>query len=200
MSRERVELSPDHKYTVNGVQVPGVSEVLEIISPFVGGDAEATYYKAELGQEVHDLTALDDEGILPEGCIPDYARLYVEAWCKFRAKEGLEVEEIELRVYSAVHRFAGRLDRRGRRRGRPCIVDLKIGQVDLACVGPQTAAYDLADREWSGIGGRARDRFAVKLRENGDYRLIPCTDRHDQDVFLYGLQIWNWRHVKHGSY
>jgi hypothetical protein len=200
MSHERIELSPDHKYAVNGVMVPGVSEILEIISPFVTGDAEATYYAAEFGSEIHDLTAMDDMGILPEGSIPDHAMNMMAAWAKFRAKEGFEVEEIELRVYSATHRFAGTLDRRGRRKGRPCILDIKTGDVNLIRVGPQTAAYDLADREWSGIGGRPRDRFAVKLLPNRDYLLIPCTDKRDQDVFLFGLQIWNWRHVKHGSY
>ncbi len=202
MSFERVEMDANHVYRVGGVIVPSATEICNIIAPpnFSCVDPGILDYSRELGRAAHEMTAHDDAGVLDEPTVSDLLRPYLDAWRKFRSVEGFEVEEIELRVYSSSHRFAGTLDRRGRMKDRPAIVDIKTGIVDLASVGPQTALYELGDREWAAIGGRARDRFAVKLLDSGDYILIPCKDKRDYDTALYGLQIWNWRHVKHGSY
>lgn len=202
MSFERVTMDGDHVYSVGGAVVPGVTTICEIIAPLNLSFAAPVdlAYRRDIGIAVHEMTANDDYGILDESTVSEELRPYLEAWRAFRREKHFELQEAELRIYSAKHRYAGTLDRRGTVNGRPAILDIKTGTVDLAYVGPQTAAYEFADREWAGIGGRPRDRFAVKLNDDGAYALIPCRDKRDIDVFLYGLQIWNWRQVRHASY
>jgi len=77
-------------------------------------------------------------------------------------------------------------------------VDIKCTSVvDLISTGPQTAAYEQAWKEQR--KEKIEKRYIVKLVPN-DFKLIPCTDKNDFQIFLYALQIYNWRLIKHGKY
>ena len=59
---------------------------------------------------------------------------------------------------------------------------------DLGYVGPQTAGYDLLYREWSGQNRKLPyNRFVVQLLKNGKFKLIPCTNPNDVNIFIYAV-------------
>lgn len=204
MSFERVERDQDHVYRVAGVVVPGVTAICNVIAPprLEFADPAAVEYRRQIGQMVHEMTALDGSGILDEDTVGMTLWPYLEDWRKllFDNKIQTQPDAIELTVYSSRHKFAGQLDRRAIWCGQEAILDIKTGTVDLAYCGPQTALYELADREWSGIGGKQRKRLIAQIKGDGKPKLIECTDKRDIDIGLYGLQIWNWRQIKHGTY
>ena len=112
--------------------------------------------KRQIGTEVHERTQLIDMGCEVEG------DGYSQAYIKFKTEMNFIPLEIELPVYSKSG-YAGTIDRVGTINNKLSIVDLKTTQmIDLPYMGPQTAAYENAYKEWSEYK-KAMPRYILQL-------------------------------------
>lgn len=177
-----------HEYRLNGVIIPSVTQVLEgsgLYPDFSLINPDALEWKRNLGTQVHAATALDDQDNLGE--YDPQIEGYLNAWRRFRRECGFRPVHIEQRTFHKKYLYAGTLDRIGVMDGKNVLVDIKTGVVDLMAVGPQTAAYCEA---W---GLHTKGRYAVKLNDEGTYKLSHCNDRMDFSIFLNCLNLWRWK-------
>lgn len=206
MAYENILFDPEkHTYTVEGRRVPGVTSILAetgLTPDFSLVNPVLLAQKSHIGTMVHLVTEYDDLGILDEETVSPELLPFLEAWRRFKEEFVFEPQEIELPVYSATYRYAGTLDRLGTIKGELALIDIKTSSVvNLMSVGPQTAAYEQAYKEWAGFDKRkVFKRYAVKLTPEGEFRFIPCDNKNDISVFIHALSIKNWREIKHGQY
>jgi hypothetical protein len=74
--------------------------------------------------------------------------------------------------------------------GIPSIVDLKTG-AELDTTGIQLAAYLFAWEKSGGNPGLAR--FALHLKPNGSYKLVPYRSREDLANFLAAVRVYHYK-------
>ncbi|KJS85013.1 MAG: hypothetical protein JM58_09620 [Peptococcaceae bacterium BICA1-8] len=197
-----LEFNPEkHEYTYSGIIIPGVTTVLKVagitqdysmINPYV------LETKRDLGINIHMATEMDDLGL--EITDPEFLP-YIEGWKNFKKDTDFQCISAEKPAYSKKYRYAGTIDRFGTVYGESAIVDLKTTVVvDMQSVGPQTAAYQNALAEHT--KEKAKKRYIVKLdpKLKQGYKLIPCTNKSDFQVFLNALNIYNWRMIKHDKH
>ena len=191
-----------HEYRIDGVLLPNVTRITNMMSSYAGVPASVLAAKAEIGQAVHWATELDDQDDLDYLGLPDELRGYVDAWRLFKKQTGWITELSEQRVYSKRYQFAGTLDCIGHfeslAKVRPSVlalIDKKTTYDILPSVGPQVAAYAEAWNETN--TPKIRRRFAVQLKRDGFYNLHECGDATDWSVFLSGLTLSNWLKRNH---
>ena len=190
MSHELIAFDADlHRYTVDGKIYPSVTTILSFagVAPnFSMIDPQVLEKKRQIGITAHELTQLIDMGQNPEDG-------YSQSYAKFKVETDFKPVEIELPVYSKTQGFTGTIDRVGELKGKLCILDLKTSAtLDMPYMGPQTAAYELAYREWAEYK-KAMPRYILQLKPDGNYKLVQCKDQEDINIFLYALQIMKWR-------
>lgn len=197
-----LEFDPEkHEYTFNGIIVPGVTTVLKvagITQDYSMIKPSVLENKRDLGINIHMATEMDDLGL--DVTEPDFIP-YIEGWRNFKKDTNYQSILAEKPVYSKKYRYAGTIDRYGMVYGEPAIIDLKTTSiVDMQSVGPQTAAYQNALSEYT--KEKAKKRYIVKLdpKLKQGYKLIPCTNKSDFQVFLNALNIYNWRMIKHDKH
>lgn len=173
-----------HTYRVGGSVVPGVTSVLKPFVDFSGINPSVLAAKADLGRRVHLATQLDDEDDLDESSIEPDVAPYLQAYRRFRADTRAVIVAREERVYDPIHRFAGTLDGVFTIKAENWLVDLKTCFVVPVTAGPQTAAYLRALNDPS-----VTRRGALRLRQDGTYRLDPLRDPDDWSAFLACLTI-----------
>lgn len=172
-----------HEYSVGGVKVPSVSEILAPLSAERYRDLNPSMLAqaAERGRAVHEATEAIDYGLDPE--IDPEIGGYVKAYFDFIRDYRPEWEKIESVVGYYRHKdelplFCGTVDRFGRIDGKPSVVDIKTyasvttdSQLSASC---QTKLYadaiesELAEKSEYGIIGR----YLLHLKKDGTYRLI----------------------------
>src|SRR5215831_2246736 len=175
-----------HRYYLGGVQVPGVTSILEgagLIDYSFLGDRRELYL--ERGRKVHKATHEDDDQDLSEGW-SDEILGYLEGWRAFRCDFGFVPRLIEHRVCSPAHGYAGTLDRVGRiRDGTELIVDLKSG------IAPKAVRYQLAAYAACLPHPRTLNRRCVELHRDGTYRVIAFKTadyQRDFETFAWALR------------
>lgn len=197
MSFEAISFEPvTHQYTVEGKIVPSVTKILSFtgLSPdFSVIPPHVLENKRQLGTEVHERTQLIDMGC--EVTDDGYSRAYI----KFKNEMNFSPTEIELPVYSKSG-YAGTIDRVGVINNKLSIVDLKTTQViDLPYMGPQTAAYEMAYKEWAEYK-KVMPRYILQLKPDGNYKLTECKVKEDLNIFRYALEIVKWRGLNNGKH
>ena len=113
-----------HQYTVDGVEVPSVSEITRFISREIYQDTQQFMLDAAAtrGTNVHKATeALDKFGSVE---VDDEALPYLQAYLAFRKEYKPDWEKIEWSVHKG-QEYAGTLDRYGTIRDKRAIVDIK---------------------------------------------------------------------------
>lgn len=112
-----------HEYTLEGIHLPSVSELLKpILSDF---EYDPKY--AEKGQAVHTLTELWDTGLYLPELADDELMPYMMAYEDFHDQHEVEVQEIEMMVFNPTLMYAGRLDRLWMIDGKKHLTDIKTG-------------------------------------------------------------------------
>lgn len=112
-----------HEYTLEGIHLPSVSELLKpILSDF---ECDPKY--AEKGQAVHTLTELWDTGLYLPELADDELLPYMMAYEDFHDQHDIEVQEIEMMVFNPTLMYAGRLDRLWMIDGKKHLTDNKTG-------------------------------------------------------------------------
>lgn len=184
-----------HRYTVGGLRLPSVTEVLDPLLELDGIPRAVLKAAGEFGTHVHMACDLYDRGVLDEPALDPHLAPYLAAWKIFLRETGAEVIATEARVAHPKLRYAGTLDKivRWTRRGRHELVqiDIKSGEVPRT-VGPQTAAYNEAAIQTGVITGPI-PRFALQLRGDATYRLLAQKSPTDWSIFLSALNLHHWR-------
>lgn len=177
-----------HEYSVGGVKIPSVSEILAPLSADRYADLNPWMLKAaaERGTAVHEATQLMDYGFTPE----DDAELnpYLLAYQTFLCEHEVEWRMIEnivnfsRGIHGELPLYAGTVDRYGMIDEKLAVVDIKTyasmstdAMLNASC---QTALYRdaIEHSELFGIDDPLIDRFILHLRKDGSYRLINLTD------------------------
>ena len=174
----------EHAYTVNGRRVPSVTQVLgDIISQY-RFLADAEYYM-QRGTAVHAAAAMIATGQTPviEDTDPanrEYMEGCIEAVRRFMRELNPAVRDVERRVGSARHMYAGTLDLVATIGGQLAIFDWKAS---LTPATPyQLAAYSLALAETSGLRPIVNG-YGVELHPDGTYQM---SERYDLRKYTNG--------------
>lgn len=185
-----------HAYTLGGVRVPSVTQVLKPLYSFDGIPVGVLNAKAALGTAVHRACELLDNDDLDEDSDAGRAGLasiagYLAGYKRFKSDKRLTIIANEQRLYHPVHRYAGTIDRRYAIEGHIWDVDLKSTVSMSPIVGIQTAAYTEMFRA-NGFNALAR-RGALQLFPDGKYKLHEFSDPSDFPVFLSLLTIQRFK-------
>lgn len=159
----------DHRYELDGVKVPSVTEICSHLAPPANVPPETLRMAAQRGSLVHELCELMDYDSLPDE-IPPEVFGYLEAYRKFCRDYKTEWLLIESPVYSEALGYAGTLDRYGMIGGKPYVVDLKTtasmdraAKIKAAC---QTFAYGFCLEDDT---DNTPEGLIVQLRKDGTY-------------------------------
>lgn len=185
---------PSHVYRWNGEVVPSVTQILSPLINYSMVPPEALERARLLGQAVHRMTELHDLDDLDEDSLAPEMLPYLAGWKKFCTDVGFVPDTIEKRMYHPLHGYCGTSDRTGAVRGRRAVLDIKKMMTLGPVIGPQLAAYQATHNL---EGAAIVDRYALGLRPNGTYRLVPYTDPTDFAAFISLLTLRKWKD-KHG--
>lgn len=208
----------EHKYTLNGNVIPGVTSVID---PLITFSAPEYIMKSarERGTLVHKLTERWDaheDGLATWPLRIDRMMCdaglegYLVAWRAFKRDFTVDILESEQKVLSHQYRYAGTLDRVVKMIYHDkikktigvvkAVLDIKTGGLYKE-YGLQTAAYMEAYNKMKGYGiitmppksDAVTHRFVVQLKDTGRYHLEEHTNKLDLPAFLGALALWNWR-------
>ncbi|HSW63906.1 MAG TPA: hypothetical protein VLH56_11465 [Dissulfurispiraceae bacterium] len=176
-----------HRYTIDGAQVPSVTQILKILEPYDGWPEDA----AVRGTHVHTLCELYDQDDLdPESIAPEYAG-YLDAWIKFKAENPLKIDFSILKyeqVLGSKLGYAGTADRLS----SAWILDIKTG-APTRTHPHQLHAYNMAAIET--YGGKKRAMADIYLSADGTYKpQIVKWDNAAWDMFRSALNVHNFKH------
>ena len=158
-----------HRYTLDGEDLPSVSELCRFISREIYNDVAQFRLDnaADRGKQVHKaLEALDKYGSVD---VQDDILPYVRAYLQFRKEHQAEWEKIEYATHHPVDMYAGTLDRYGVLDGRHAILDFKTS---YTIHGPYVAAQlNLYRRMAESEGLPVDELYVLHLKKDGTYRL-----------------------------
>ncbi len=188
-----------HIYRVDGRQVFSVTQALktaygDLVWPW------ANEFAMERGKRVHYALHLWIRGELDVKKLSEYIASYVAAGIRFFQESGFEIASTvdgrvasEMRMYSSIYDAAGTADLFGLLNRRRACVDFKTGEPGWIA-GPQTWAYT---EMWQELTGEViRDRYALRLYEDGSYQLVPYKDhKNDQADFIAALRVAQRRQI-----
>lgn len=182
-----------HEYYLDGSLIPNVTRIIE--AGWLVDYSHSTLYALERGRIAHLAIHYDLEGDLdvedPDSC-PPLAVPYVLGARAALAHMGGATLVSERRVVSRKLRYAGTLDWVGLINGRIALVDWFTGLEPPPSKAIQTAAYDRALEEETGI--RVQDRYVIGLNDQGEFNPVgPLTGWNDFNLFMAALSLWNWR-------
>lgn len=177
-----------HIYKVDGVVVPGVTEILSPITAvgYSKVNPAVLEHAAMRGTLVHEWCEMYDYGCA-EDVMPSELAGYCAAYAAFIRDYRPEWKLSEEIVCDMKSMYAGRLDRYGVIDGVPSVVDIKTiaspttrNYISVCC---QTAAYGHA------TGNDSANRYALYLKPDGSYRLFDCMEYENKWNFN-GLELF----------
>lgn len=175
-----------HRYTVDGEEVPSVSELTRFLTREVYNETPqfAMDTAADRGTRVHKATeALDKFGSVE---IESDIAPYVQAYVSFMKDIAPEWEKIEWSVCNE-KLYAGTTDRYGTMNGIPVIVDIKTTQtitgLHKVLYTAQLNLYKLAILKEKPVEGL----WILQLKKDGTYKLIQI--EIDDDLALACLTM-----------
>jgi len=184
-----------HQYTYAGVPWPSVTALLQEFGlvDLSHVPAARLEYKRVLGTAVDLACHYLDKRVLDEETLSKPLVPYVEAYKKFCVVTGFEVDEEKSAVpmLSKKLSFCGTNDMVGMLNGELVIIDRKATWKIYKAVGIQTAGYKILVEENFKV--KIKRRFALQLKETGNYELEPFAGPEDQNLFLACLALHWWK-------
>lgn len=158
-----------HKYTLDGEELPSVSELCRFISREIYEDVVQWRLDqaAERGTSVHKATeALDKYGKID---VEDDILPYIQAYIKFRKEHAADWQKIEFATYHPKDRYAGTVDRYGLLDGIPSLLDIKTSYTIHTPLC--SAQLNLYRRMLAENGMLVEKQFILHLKKDGSYKL-----------------------------
>ena len=171
----------EHRYWLGDQELGHVTGILKAF----GFIWEADEADLERGRLVHLACHYRALGVLDMTDLDPRLAGYVHGFDRFLKDTAAEIIESEVPRYHPEHLFAGMLDLRLIIRGWTWIIDLKSGKAPK-WGGLQTGPYDLLLPP----SDKPRKRGCLELDADGDYNLVPHTDRNDGADFLALLSAY----------
>lgn len=181
----------DHTYTLDGIRLPSVTQILGRCFDFSMVNAEVLAAKAALGTAVHIACELDDADDLLEESVHASVRPYLDAYRLFKQQKRTHVIATEQVVHNRIYGYAGKFDLLTEFDDGRWLIDWKTPLHISPAVGLQTAAYVAALPGELGAG-KGIKRAALQLKANGKYQLHPFADPNDHTVFVAFATAFNW--------
>lgn len=188
MEHEITFFPDEHKYIVDGKEVPSVTTILNYMSDVEYGKIpQATLDQAaRRGTLVHEYTELIDCDALPDEIEYEVVG-YLKAYKAFLRDYKPDWLLIEAPVYSEAG-FAGTVDRFGYIDGEWCVLDIKTvsspTKMQKFTVSAQTQAYEIGIEETYNY--ITEGRYALYLASDGEYNLVNLwkyDDKYSYDSF-----------------
>lgn len=181
---------PTHIYRLDGERLLSVTQVLTL-----AGRVQAQYFTEfgrTLGTAVHKAVWMEIMGDLHYDSLHPLVKIRMDAWLRFRS-ECRYVPALELCEKPMYHQdelYALKPDTPGWINNRPVMQDVKNG--DASTARWQTAGYAEATPVVE-FFGKVPDRFDIRLRPDGKYRLNQHKDPNDYLVFIDDLhRVRGW--------
>lgn len=185
-----IEFFPEeHKYLVDGKEVPSVTTVLNYMSDveYRTIPQNVLDQAARRGTLVHEYTELLDYDALPDE-IEYEVQGYIKAYADFLRDYKPDWLLIEAPVYSE-EGYVGTVDRCGIIDGKGCVLDIKTvsspTKMQKFTVSAQTQAYEIAVEETYQYAVEAR--YALYLTSDGEYNLVDLCEydtKYGYDSFM----------------
>ena len=175
-----------HEYRIDGTQVPSVTTILRAAGLY--NDSFFTVDSRDRGIYVHKACLYYLQDDLDDRIILDEYRGHIEAFKKFMAEADCKphLGLCEIPWFSEIWLFGGTIDMPCVINGKESIIDIKSG-AESPTTGIQLAAYGML------YDVPSANRYGLHLKANGQYKLIPYTDRNDIKIFNAALTLYHWR-------
>lgn len=187
----------EHRYTLDGVPVPGVTEMLDMMYDFRFVDPAALERARDMGKKVHKTIELFEEGTLQRATLHPTLDGHLKQWERFKADFRFLPVAQEVQVASRKYKYCGTLDCHGlllpalpTDAEETLLLDIKTGE-EYAAHHLQTAGYLYAAIE-QGILPVNTKRASLYLDENS-YALRWHSGLMDTPVFLSLAGVNHWR-------
>lgn len=170
----------DHRYTLDGEDLPSVSELCRFISREIYGDVQQYQLDnaANRGTAVHKACeVLDKFGVVD---VQDDILPYMQAYVKFRKEHNIEWQKIEWAAHHPVDKVAGTVDRVGILDGDSSILDIKTTySIDRKHKILYTSQLTWYKRICESNGISVNNLFILQLKKDATYKLIPIEANND---------------------
>ena len=198
-----LELEPEsHRYTLDGVTIPGCTQVLAAMGCTPGFNwltlDQLEFYRSR-GHAIHKAVELAVKGTLDKRTISAEINPYLVGWDRFCEEHKVEVMEVdgepfvERQLYHPAFRYGVTPDVVAWVGGRETMVEIKATSAHAPATGLQLAAQLLATRyeilSLPKVVARAGLRL---LPEEPYYDLKYYNERSDESVWLSLLNSFNW--------
>ena len=156
-----------HKYTIDGEELPSVSEITRFISREIYGDVGQFNLDraADRGTAVHKATELLDKYGTAE--IDEDISPYLKAYIAFRKEHKCEWQKIEYATHHPENLYAGTLDRVGTVDGKLVVLDIKTSSTIQKPL--YTAQLNLYRKM---LPDPIEQLVILHLKKDGTYKLI----------------------------
>lgn len=187
-------LTADHRYLLDGVEIPGVTRILEAagLSDVSRIPADVLKRASDFGHAVHAVVNFKYKGTLDEASVDDEVKPYVQGWDNFVEDFEYRCKVTEYRFCNLKYRFAGTIDQcgtidKGKYEG-DVLLDIKTGMA-YPSHKYQLAGYTV------GITGRHNTAILyLNPAFNRGYKVIfASNNKREQGVFLSALTLYNVR-------
>ena len=173
-----------HRYTLDGEEVPSVSELCRFISREIYGDVSQFNLDraSDRGTRVHKACeALD---VYEKVEVTDDIAPYVQSYLKFRQEHKIKWHMVEQSMAHQKERYAGTIDRYGEVDGIKALVDFKTSFI----VHKRLALAQLNLYRWmvEDEGHAVEKQYILHLTKDG-YRLVEIERRDDIPIALLTL-------------
>lgn len=161
----------DHRYTLDGEELPSVSELCRFLSREIYGNVEQWRLDnaADRGTAVHKATEVLDK--FSKVDVDDSILPYVQAYLKFRKEHKAEWQKIEFATHHPTDKYAGTIDRYGLLDGILSLLDIKTSYTihKPLC----SAQLNLYRRMLKANGLDVNKLYILHLKKDGTYKLQP---------------------------
>lgn len=197
-----LELEPEsHRYTLDGVTIPGCTSVLAAMGATPGFNFltpdELEFYRSR-GHAVHRAIELAVKGTLDKRTIVSEVNPYLIGWDRFCEDHKVEVIDdgepfVERQLYHSIYRYGVTPDVLAVVDGQDAVVEIKATSAHAPATGLQLSAQLLAIRQVVPALPKHVARVGLRLlQQEPYYDLKHYTERSDEAVFLSMLNTFNW--------
>ena len=183
-----------HLYTMNGMAMPSVTQVLKGtgLVDYSMIPQPVLIEAAARGRAVHEAIRLAADDELDEGTVAPAHQPYLDAYQKFVRETHWQPALVEHRMWDAQRGYAGTLDQTGMFTQAKSLTLLDIK------TGPVVPGHSLQLAAYAALMGEHRRyrRIILELRGNGIYKLVefpPANFETDLRVFYSALSCVHWQ-------